>query len=49
MALSLLLMDLLTIVPNAIPVSIVADYIPFAITAIIVLGKWLVHSVNYRG
>lgn len=37
MALSLLLMDLLTVVPHAIPVSIAADYIPFSVAAIIVL------------
>ena len=48
MALSLLLMDVLTVVPDAIPVSIAADFIPFAIAALIVLGKWLVHSINFQ-
>jgi hypothetical protein len=48
MALSLLLMDILTVVPDAIPVSIAADYIPFAIAAMIVLGKWAIHCLNYQ-
>lgn len=41
MALSLLLMDLLTVVPDAIPVSIAAEYIPFSVAAVIVLGKYV--------
>jgi hypothetical protein len=45
MALSLLLMDVLTVVPDAIPVSIAADFIPFAIAALIVLGEWLNHEI----
>jgi hypothetical protein len=37
-ALSLLLMDLLTMVPNATSISIPADFVPFSISALIVLG-----------
>ncbi len=39
MSLSLLLMDILTIGPDAVPVSIAAEYIPFAVAAVIVLGE----------
>ena len=35
----MLLMDVLTIGPDAVPVSIAAEYIPFAVAAVIVLGE----------
>jgi hypothetical protein len=37
-ALSLLILDLLTVVPSAKPISIAADYIPFVVGVIIVLS-----------
>jgi hypothetical protein len=39
-ALSLFLMDLLTTVPCVVPLSTAAEYIPFSVAAILVLGMY---------
>ena len=36
--LGLLVLDILTIVPDAVPTNVLGDYIPFSIGAVIVLG-----------
>lgn len=44
---SLLILDLLTIVPSSVPTNILTDFIPFSIGTVIVIGSPLAFDISY--
>lgn len=46
--LSLFVFDMMTVVPDATPTTLPAQFIPFSVGAILVMGMWILSSHNHE-